>query len=137
MTDNYVNVEPNKVIVQLHSPYGPRGRGWFSGYGNPNTDIGKVGDFYIDLNTQRYFGPKTETGWPSPFYTAGAIVTRYQHAQSTPSAQWLIEHGLGGRPSIVIVDSAGTVVIGEITYISNLQIRVNFTSAFSGFAYLT
>lgn len=64
MTANYVTVEPNKVIVQLHSPYGPRGRGWFSGNGTPDNDVGKPGDFYIDLDTQRYFGPKTEEGWP-------------------------------------------------------------------------
>jgi hypothetical protein len=137
MTANYVSVEPNKVIVQLHSPYGARGRGWFSGNGEPDEDIGRVGDFYIDLNTQRYFGPKSEEGWPAPFYTAGAIVTRYEHIQSSPSAEWIIEHGLGGKPSIVVVDSAGTMVIGEVTYVSDLQIRVNFTSAFAGYAYLT
>ena len=62
---------------------------------------------------------------------------RHVHTQSTASTTWVITHSLGGRPSITIVDSAGTVVIGEIQYNSNTQITVSFTAAFSGYAYLT
>ena len=62
---------------------------------------------------------------------------RQVYSQPAPSTTWNITHSLGGRPSITVVDSAGTVVIGEVTYISDSQIRVEFTSAFSGFAYLT
>ena len=137
MTANDVVIARNKVIVQLHSPYGPRGKGWYSGNGAPSNDIGKVGDFYINMTTKQYYGPNEESGWPAPCYTPGAVVTRYQHAQNSPASQWTINHGLGGRPSIVVVDSAGTVVIGEITYISDTEVRVNFTSAFAGYAYLT
>jgi hypothetical protein len=69
---------------------------------------------------------------------ANAGNTRRQvYTQGSPSLNWNITHSLGGRPSITIVDSAGTVVIGEVTYISDSQINVEFTSAFSGFAYLT
>jgi len=49
----------------------------------------------------------------------------------------VITHQLGGRPQVTIVDSADTVVVGEVTYNSNSEVEVNFTSAFSGFAYLT
>lgn len=128
---------PNQVIVKLVGPQGQRGRGWYSGDGPPNNNIGRVGDFYIDLTNQRYYGPKEETGWPPPFYTAGAIVTRYEHVQSVPSTHWVINHGLGGRPSIMVVDTAGTVVVGTVSYISDLEIHVDFTSAFAGYAYLT
>jgi hypothetical protein len=38
---------------------------------------------------------------------------------------------------VMVVDSARTVVIGEVSYTNNTQIVVNFTSAFSGYAYLT
>lgn len=69
---------------------------------------------------------------------AGAGNTRRQvHSQPVPSTTWNITHSLGGRPSITVVDSAGTVVIGEITYISDSQITASFTAAFSGLAYLT
>lgn len=62
---------------------------------------------------------------------------RYVYSQASASALWTINHTLGGKPSIVVVDSAGTVVYGEIQYVSNTQITVTFSSAFSGSAYLT
>ena len=70
--------------------------------------------------------------------SANAGNTRRQvHSQPVAATTWNITHSLGGRPSTTVVDSAGTVVIGEVTYISDSQIRLEFTSAFSGFAYLT
>lgn len=65
------------------------------------------------------------------------LTKRYIHNQPSVSTLWQITHNLGGRPSITIVDSAGTVVFGDVTYISNTQIEVEFTSPFSGQAYLT
>lgn len=62
---------------------------------------------------------------------------RHIHTQGSVSTTWTINHALGGYPSVSIVDSAKTVVIGEVTYVSTTQVVVNFTSAFSGYAYLT
>lgn len=62
---------------------------------------------------------------------------RHVHTQATPATTWTINHALGGYPAVSVVDSAKTVVYGEITYISTSQIVVNFSSAFSGSAYLT
>lgn len=62
---------------------------------------------------------------------------RYIHTQPVAQEIWTITHDLGGRPSVTIVDTAGTMVIGEVTYISDTQVIVEFTAAFSGFAYLT
>ena len=66
-----------------------------------------------------------------------ANTRRFVHTQSSASTEWVITHTLGGRPSITIVDSAGTVVYGEIQYLSNTQIEVSFSAPFSGYAYLT
>ena len=110
------------------------------------SDYGNIGDFYIDVATGDFYGPKTTDGWPDePFFTALTQLNvdlltnneRYVHTQASPSTTWNINHALGGRPSVTIVDSAGTTVIGEVTYISDTQVRVDFTAAFSGFAYLT
>jgi hypothetical protein len=65
------------------------------------------------------------------------LTKRYIHTQASPSTSWSITHPLGGRPSVTVVDSAGTVVIGEVLYISNTQVTVSFTAPFSGYAYLT
>jgi hypothetical protein len=63
--------------------------------------------------------------------------SRHVHTQGTASATWTINHSLGGYPSVSVVDSAKTVVFGEVTYTSTTQVVVNFSSAFSGYAYLT
>jgi len=110
------------------------------------SDYGNVGDIYIDTATGDFYGPKTETGWPdTPFFTALSSATidaavlndRKIHTQSSASSTWNITHELGGRPSVTIVDSAGTVVVGDVVYNSNTSITVSFSAPFSGFAYLT
>lgn len=63
--------------------------------------------------------------------------TRHTHTQGAAATVWTINHALGGYPSVTIVDSAKTVVFGEVNYVSTTQVVVNFTSAFSGYAYLT
>lgn len=63
--------------------------------------------------------------------------SRHVHTQGTPTTTWTINHALGGYPSVMVVDSAKTVVYGEINYVSTTQIVVNFSAAFSGYAYLT
>ncbi len=63
--------------------------------------------------------------------------SRHVHTQGTASTTWTINHSLGGYPSVMVVDSAKTVVYGEINYVSTTQVVVNFSSAFSGYAYLT
>ena len=67
----------------------------------------------------------------------GSNTRRHVHTQASPSVTWNITHTLGGKPSVMVVDSADTVVVGDVTYVSNTEIRVEFTSPFSGYAYLT
>ena len=56
--------------------------------------------------------------------------------QATSSDVWEIEHNLDKYPSVTVVDSGGSVVVGEIVYIDKNNVRITFTSAFSGKAYL-
>lgn len=69
--------------------------------------------------------------------SAATNTRRHVHTQSSPAEHWVITHTLSGKPSVMVVDSADTVVVGDVTYISNTEIHVDFTAAFSGFAYLT
>lgn len=59
----------------------------------------------------------------------------FTHAQSIPSSEWTITHNLNKRPSVVVVDSADNVVIGEVEYINDNQVTLRFTGGFSGKAY--
>lgn len=56
--------------------------------------------------------------------------------QSTSAAVWTITHNLGKRPSISVVDSAGTNVVGAVNHNSNNELTITFSSAFKGTAYL-
>lgn len=60
----------------------------------------------------------------------------YIHNQLSASSEWTIQHNLGKYPSATVVDSAGSVVTGDITYISENEIKISFQGAFSGKAYL-
>lgn len=58
------------------------------------------------------------------------------YTQGVPSTQWIVRHTLNKYPSVTVVDSAGSVVIGEIQYLSTSEIRLSFEHPFSGKAYL-
>jgi hypothetical protein len=61
----------------------------------------------------------------------------YEHTQGSASDAWVIEHFLGFKPNVTVVDSAGNIVEGEITYTNTNSLTVSFASAFSGKAYLS
>lgn len=60
----------------------------------------------------------------------------FQHNQNVSSAEWHIVHNMKKYPSVFVVDSAETVVIGDITYISENELIITFNAPFSGKAYL-
>ena len=60
----------------------------------------------------------------------------FVYNQAISSDVWEIEHNLDKYPSVTVVDSGGSVVVGEIVYINKNNVRIAFTSAFSGKAYL-
>lgn len=60
----------------------------------------------------------------------------YIHNQSTASAEWTISHNLNKYPSVTVVDSAGSVVVGDVDYLDSNNVQVSFSGEFSGKAYL-
>jgi hypothetical protein len=71
-----------------------------------------------------------EQGPPGPGQTT------YTHNQGSASATWVITHNLGRHPSVVVIDSAGSVITPDVQYDSAYQVTVRFSAAFSGKAYL-
>jgi len=68
---------------------------------------------------------------------AGVNTRRHVHNQASPQTTWTVVHTLGGKPSVMVVDTADTVVVGDVTYVSNTELRIDFTAPFAGYAYLT
>jgi hypothetical protein len=60
----------------------------------------------------------------------------YVHTQAVSSDIWTINHNLGGNPTAVVQDSAGTTCEGNFSYPSLNQMIITFSAAFSGVAYI-
>lgn len=60
----------------------------------------------------------------------------YTHTQASASATWTITHNLNCFPSVTVVDSAGSVVVGDVVYISANVVSITFVASFGGKAYL-
>ena len=71
--------------------------------------------------------------------TINEIITydkNYLHIQSVASDEWIINHNLDKYPSVSVIDSAGSEVMGEIEYIDVNNLKIKFASGFSGKATL-
>jgi hypothetical protein len=83
-------------------------------------------------------GPQGPVGPQGPQGPKGdTAIASYAHTQNTTSNSWHIVHNLGFKPNVTVVDSAGTIVEGEITYTNLNEITISFITAFTGYAYLS
>lgn len=64
--------------------------------------------------------------------------TTFVHTQSSASASWTVTHNLGYYPGgVSVIDSGENVVIGDIIHSTDNAFTINFSSAFSGKAYVS
>jgi len=61
----------------------------------------------------------------------------YTHTQHSAQTVWEIDHYMGTYPSVVVVDSVGEQVMGDIIFNTINRITITFSSAISGTAVLT
>jgi hypothetical protein len=104
--DSYVQKTPGVYTLTLTS---------LTGNGNFDTD--KFYDFAVfTLSSQ---------GAPTFVFTQAAAATT-----------WNIQHNLGKFPSVSVINNNNIVINGEVTYIDNNNVQLNFSAGFSGKAYL-
>lgn len=72
-------------------------------------------------------------GPPGPPGPPGAT---YTHTQLTLAAVWNVAHGLGVYPSATVVDSGGTEMIPDLTYVDANNLTLTFGAPTSGKAFL-
>jgi len=80
-------------------------------------------------------GPQGPQGPPGPPGDAGTASFVYE--QGLPSAQWTVTHNLGFYPSVTVSDSAGSVVIPAINYLTINSVEILFSGATGGKAYFS
>ena len=140
----------NKVIVSTPGNQGPRGRTILNGTGAPANNLGLEGDFYYDVNTTRFYGPKpTDLTWVGAenylLNNAASDYAKYMSWELT-EVYWLEEedcyavdlsHNLNFYPNVTVKDSSKDVVETGITYFDLNKIILTMTQPFSGIAYLS
>jgi len=88
----------------------------------------------VEVAEQGPAGPPGADGAVGPPGPPGGA--SYTHSQMVPAADWTITHNLARFPSVTVIDSAGSTVVGDVEYLSNNAIAVHFNAAFAGTAYL-
>lgn len=61
----------------------------------------------------------------------------FTHTQYSASSSWTINHNLGYKPNVTVVDSSGSIVEGTIQYTSQDSIVLLFSASFAGTAHLS
>jgi len=117
-----VVTEPATEILEIHDP----------GVAGP-ANVLTVGTVTVGTASVNITGvaPSQTLNFVLP---AGAS---YIHNQSTSASTWTISHNLGFFPSVNVVDSGGTTVIGDVSYITENQVSISFSAAFGGKAYFS
>ena len=63
-------------------------------------------------------------------------VPTFVFTQGIPATTWNIQHNLGKFPSVSVINNNNVIINGEVTYIDNNNVQLNFSAGFSGKAYL-
>ncbi len=137
----------SNYIINYYNNYGPRfivGVGTYN-IGNPASSVRQNGFVVMSDGTASFpvlTNAMIDAAGADSAITKGWINNQsfadknYTHNQVSAESSWNITHNLGKFPSVSTVDSGNTWVIGDVEYINQNQLTINFTSAFSGKAYL-
>ena len=93
-----------------------------------DVDRGSIADADVlqwDASAQRFVGVPM-SGGPS-----GADAN-YVHTQVGAASVWTVMHNLHKYPSITVIDSGGSEVVGDVVHDSVDQATLTFSVAFSG-----
>ena len=116
---------------------GSSGTKILSGTTTPTTSQGEVGDWYIDTQNKRLYGPKTESGWGTSFITLGEGNTPQPQPQPQTISPDDYELSNNGRMLIkwknknfTSIDMQADEVLRNVTDISTyvFQNHTNLTS---------
>lgn len=62
---SHVAKTPFDLTLHLVSVGGNSDGGWIPGNGFPNSQVGRIGQRYVDVQSGHVYGPKTRDGWPA------------------------------------------------------------------------
>lgn len=118
---------PEPIVLSV----GLQGAPGSSGVGIVDAGINDAGDLLLALSNGNTVDAGHVVGPPGP----PAPVFSWQ--QALPAASWNIVHNLHGFPAVRLLDTAGNLLLGVVTYPSPDQVSVFFSVPLAGTAYLS
>jgi hypothetical protein len=104
---------PALVVVPTPGPPGPQGPA------GSTVDVGLVQGL-IDTSIDVYDS-----------------ASHYVHTQSSPSASWVIDHNLGRKVHVTLLDPLGRVVYSDVEHGSDNQATVIYPTPVAGYAVIS
>jgi len=118
---------PTIVLTDVEAgPQGPQGNSGTISVGTISTVANGVGSSVTNSGTA------TAAVFDFTLEAGPATNSTELFEQAISASTWTINHNQGRYPSIDVIDSAGTHVIGDISYTSLNQAVVTFDNAFAG-----
>jgi hypothetical protein len=65
-----------------------------------------------------------------------AVDKTFTFTQNSASDTWSVTHNLNKFPSVSVVDSGKSAVLGSVEYINKNELTITFSAPFSGYAYM-
>ncbi|MGJ4927462.1 hypothetical protein ACQR1K_09975 [Bradyrhizobium sp. HKCCYLRH3095] len=75
---------------------------------------------------------EAEPGPPGPMGPPGPASAFFEYAQTSPLNEWIVNHNLGFRPSVAVVDDGGNAVLAAVAHPSVNQCRISFALPMAG-----
>ena len=66
---------------------------------------------------------------------SGIADKNFVHTQDPASDSWEVAHKLNKRPAVTVVDSAGSLVFGDVIYVDDNNLLIKFNGSFKGSCY--
>jgi hypothetical protein len=82
-------------------------------------------------------GPQGLQGEPGVFADIPVTIFSFTWEQQTNEIVWTIQHNLGYRPNVSIIDYGRNNIEADISHVDVNELTITFTSATSGYAYLS
>lgn len=112
------------------------GLSFLTGVGAPNNSLGNNGDTYLDVSTGKLYKKENGTYTPGDNIVQPVSVSFVYEKQSA-GILWDITHNLSYRPAVTVSDYGQNNVECDIEHVSANRLKLTFTTAMSGYAYLS
>jgi hypothetical protein len=112
-----------------------------------NSFVGRVAEKFAELNAQTGSLENLDTAAKTDLVAAinelagraagGDSAVAYVHAQRSAETVWTINHNLGLRPAVTLIDTGGNEIDADVIHISVNQLVIHFAIPVAGVARLT